>query len=873
VRALWRLRVLLWLYPAAYRRKYGDEIVETMRRRYEAAGGGVRRWLMLSSLVVDALWSGACVRVGGAGQFVRGLTKGWGLDVRFVMRAMRRHPGYALTTVGVLGIAVSAGATVFSYVRGTLLRTPPYRDPAGVVAVWGSNPVRGQLRDVISGRTFIDLQRDSKSISLAAYHYSSTYIQVGGRPEVIDAIEVSADFLDVLGVAPVLGRDFDDRDRTSGGPSNVMISHAYWRERLGGMPDVIGRALITEGTPKTIIGVLPGGFEFVAPATLYVPLRDDVLAASPRTNIQYNVLGRLRPGVSVRSASEELSRVMAEAHRRDQPGWVDWTVLVEPLQRVSVAAVRPILWTLAVTVALVLLVALVNLAMLFEARTLARADELGVRQALGAGRGRLARVLAIETGSLAAIGALLGLLVTPFLLEKVASLVPLWIAIPGSALRIPVLRASLDAWVLAISLGTAVAGALALTVPGALLSLRRSRLARSGRFHRGVRGIRMLVGIEIGAATVLCLAAGLTMRSAARLLSTDTGVRDRGLLTLYFGDAWSSDAAGQVAYFRRVIQAVEAVPGIRSASTIDYVDFQAEDDFAGLDLLDREQHAGLAVREEWRRVGPRLFETAGMKIVAGRDFLPADFDGAARTAVINQSFADKHYGGASAIGRVINIHNQPYRNLEIVGVVADVKSLGPAAAAPPMLYVPWQGSKRGTQGLYVRVDGDAVQYATAVRDAIWSVDPSQPVADIRAMSDLVEDWVAIPRVTRALVSVLGAVALLLAAVGVFGVIAFAVRTRRSEMGVRLALGATPDRLMLELLRAVAPVVAFGGAAGVLAGIGAAYGARAVLFDVSPLDPLVLGWAAAVMTATALLATWLPARRVRQIDAGEVMRTQ
>jgi hypothetical protein len=328
-----------------------------------------------------------------------------------------------------------------------------------------------------------------------------------------------------------------------------------------------------------------------------------------------------------------------------------------------------------------------------------------------------------------------------------------------------------------------------------------------------------------------------------------------------------------VAYFRAVVEQVERVPGVVSAAVIDYIDFQAEDDFAGILVPARDSRPDAYAREEWRRVSERLFETAGMPIVQGRPLQSGDFTGIPRAAVVNEALAAKHFGGRdAAVGEYLSTSDERYRDLEIVGVVGDVRSLGPASPSPPMLYVPNQGSPRGTQGLYVRVGGERpLDYAGAVRDAVGRVDPSQPITDIAPMSERVGSWVAIPRATRSLVTALAALALALSAIGIFGVVAYAVRVRRSELGVRLALGASPARLERAAITAVLPVLAAGVGVGLLTGTAAARSAGTALVGVSPLDPTSLFAGVVAVGAAVLLATWLPARRIARIDPTEAMR--
>jgi len=773
-----------------------------------------------------------------------GTGRGWGLDARFVLRSLWKSRGYVATAVLVLACAVAANASVLSYVRGTLLHEVSYPEPESVMLVWGSNVSDGQLRDVISGPSYIDLQERVTTLDpVAAFHTDGVYLIGDGRTDVLSAQEVTVDFLDVLGVELFMGRFFDDRDRMSGAAETVVVTFAFWRDRLGAAPDALGTVLPFVGRASSVIGVLPEDFEFIVPTPVFVPLRDDVLAARPRSNIHFNVIGRLAPSATVEDANRELRGVM-DGIAAEHPGHEGWSFLVEPLHTVTVAAVRPVILVLVATVSLVLLVALVNLATLFRIRAFARGPELQLRSALG--------------------------VATPFILAQVGELVPVWVAIPDSAARVPILTALLDPGVAAFAFVSAVIGSLVLTAPTFRMALSERVPSTARSVHPGLRGTRLLVGTEIAIATMLCIGAGLVLQSTGRLLSTDVGIEPEGLLTMYVGDVWDRDAPARTEYFREVVSEVERIPGVVRAGFMGYVDFQAEDDFAAVSFLDRALQPVNVMREEWRRVDEGLFETAGMRIVRGRGFESADFAGTPRSVVVNQAFAEKHYASGDAIGELLSLHNEAYRELRIVGIAKDVRSTGPAAGPPPMLYAPLQGDPRGSQGLHVRVQGDPMAYAAAVKDAVWAVDASQPIYDIGPMEEWVQMWIAIPRATRALVTSLATLAWLLSVLGVFGVVAYAVRTRRAEFGIRLALGASPGRLEADQLKAMAPVIGLGLSVGVVLGILGAKGAGAVLYGVSPLDPVALIGAITVMGGAAFVATFLPARRAGRVDPAEII---
>lgn len=869
------VRGLLRLYPRSYRDRYESEIVEVARHRLTRLGNGpVGRARVFGEVLLGApgVWMDrmrTTTREGMMGETAsRG--SGWGLDVRFVARSLWRSRGYVLSTVVILACAVAANTSVLSYVRGTLLHEPAWPEPHEVAVVWGSNTVEGQLRDVISGPNFLDMQERITTLDpIAAFHTDGVYTMVDGRPEVLPVQEISVDFFDVLEVEPHLGRFFDDSERMSGREETVIVTYPFWRDRLGGSPAAIGSRMELDGRPRTVIGVTPEGFDFISPTPLFVPLHDDQLAEYDRGNIHFNVLARLAPGATLPTANQELDAIMAEIVSV-HPQYEGWSFLAEPLDEVSTAAVRPVILLLAASVALVLLIALVNLATLFRIRAFAREAELGVRSALGAGRSRLLRVLVLETISLSVAGAVLGLIATPFILAWVADLVPVWVAIPDSAARVPILLASLDPAVAAVSFGSAVLGSLLLTAPAYRQALKLRAPSNHTRVHPGMVGTRVLVATELAVATTLCIGAALVVRSTGELLSTDVGLEAEELLTMYFGDAWGLDAEERTAYFRQVVESVESVAGVRRAGVMGYVDFQAEDDFAGVTFLDRDRRMTRDTREEWRRVDEGLFEAAGFRIARGRGFDSGDFQGRPRVALVNESFARKHYPAGEALGEMISTHNAAYRELTIVGIVADVRSLGPAAPAPPMIYAPFQGDPRGTQGLHVRVAGNPMQYEEAVREAIWAVDSRQPIDRVSAMTTWVDMWIAVPKATRALVGSLASLAWLLATVGVFGVVGYAVRTRRSELGIRVALGASPRRLERDQLRAIAPVIVTGVIVGLVGGLLAARAASSVLHGVGPIDPVSIGAALLFMGLAAATAALLPARRAARVDPMEVI---
>lgn len=869
------LRRLLDLFPRDHREQFGDEMWEVVCYRYRQRGAGVwGGWKFNVATAADIVWSALTLRGIRMGRWMMGGWIGFGVDVRFIMRGLLRAKGFPLTVLTVLAVAVAVNSAMFAFVKGTLLERPPYEDPDNVVVAWGSNPVNGQIRDVISGSNVVDLiARTSTLTSLAAFHRDNVVLMRDGRPLVISAFEVTVDFLTVLGVEPALGRDFGPQDRVSGGRAAALISHDFWMDGLGGDPGLVGSVLEMDGEPTTILGVLPEGFRFAGNMAVYVPLHEDLLAAESRTHYHYNLVGRLREGATPADATRELSGILADI-TLEHPQLAGWSVLVEPLSEVSVEAVRPTLWLITAASLLVFAVVIVNLGTLFRIRTMERMEEFSLRTALGAPRRRVAALILTEALGLSAAGGTLGLMLAPSMLDLFSSIAPPVVLIPNSAAAIPVLQASLEPSIQALAfIGALLAGVL-LASPSLVTALGRNAQASASRAGSRVRsGLRSkwLVGSEVALATVLCVGAALTLRSANNLASQDMGVVPEGVLSAYFGDVDGLPVAQRAEYYRQVITAVEAIPGVERVGTNDYRPFEGEDDFQGIRFPGRPApEPGRGPREEWRRVSEGLFEATGMRVLRGRGFQPLDFQGTPRAVVINQAFAAKHYPGLDPVGERLTVTEDGYREVEVVGVVADVLSRGPAVPAPPVLYAPYQAAPRGTVSLFVKVSGDPMSFATSVREAIWSVDSRQPVLPMIPLEEVVRQSMAVSTMMSKIVGAMATVALILAGLGVFGVVGFMVRSRTRELGVRLALGATAGRLEREVMRDQLPILIVALVAGLSLSMLVAQALGSVLYGVSSVDPISFGGTAVLIAIMSLVATYLPARRVSKVDPARVI---
>ena len=501
------LHTLLRLFPPAHRAAYGDEMWEAVERQYAAISAQRGQRVARGSLFVRTafgLFLSACVMWSDSvGKRGRMMIRTWGRsvqgafgDARFIRRSLLRARGFTLTFTSVLAIAVAVVTASLAFVQGTLLREAPYLDAHQVVLAWGSNVANGQIRDVVSGSVFLDLARETTTLmSMAAVHPGEAVILAEGRPFVYDGLDVSVDFLRVLGVSPVLGQDFGELDRSSAGPAVAIVSHAFWRDRLGGDPSAVGSSITMNGEPHTILGILPSDFEFLLPTPVLLPLRDDLLALESRTHYHYWLFGRLAEDATPSQATGELTGILTRI-AEEAPGLTGWSMLVEPVQTISVAAVRPLILLLLGASGVVLLIAAANLGNLQLIRTEERGAELAVREAVGAGRADLIRVVSLEVGVLVTAGAVLGLVGGGLLLDLLGRIIPLTIPIPDSAASVRAVYGTFDRSVMGAGiLLSLLAGALAL-VPS-LARIWRPRVGAASSSFGRQRGIRALVAVEL----------------------------------------------------------------------------------------------------------------------------------------------------------------------------------------------------------------------------------------------------------------------------------------------------------------------------------------------------------------------------------------
>jgi len=797
-------------------------------------------------------------------------------DTRHALRTMRRQPVFAAAAILTLAVAIGGNTAIFSVVRAVLLKPLGYRDPDRLVRITGgATPTR-----------FAEMRATAKSFSATgAYTFQQNLTLAGGsEPEVLKAVRISASFLDILAVEPLRGRGFRPEEDGPGGAPVAMISSALWRRRFAGDPRAIGKTITLSDTPYVIIGVLPPHFQFPFPGIdlwLTAPAEEPGLPPASRALSPFLTLfGRLKPGVNLVQAGAEL-KVIRHRYALAHPAMLDAKPKIPEVTLLKdslVADIRTILWILFGAVIFVLLIACANVGGLLMARAAFRAREMAIRAALGAARNRLIRQLLAESVLLSAAGGTLGVLLAAWSLRAIPAI---------RAFNLP--RAGevhLDAAVLAfaalLSLGTGVifglAPALAASRPD-LMGVLRTGSDTGSRSSAGssLNARTFLLMGQVALSIVLLIGAALLIESVSRLRGVQVGFNTSHLLTMQVSlPPVRYDTPRKTStFFETLQQNLEGLPGIRRATAamtlpmMGYAGVPVQDASKPLRKLNERLIATFLV------VTPGYFRTLEIPLRRGRDFNERDRDGATRVAIIDESLARRFWpeypAGIDPVGQHLWVGGTNPKPAEIVGIAADVHQSLEGGAWPQSVYVCFAQNSQPAAMLAVRTAGEPLAVTAAVRSEMRKLDTDQAITRVRAMDDLVEDEVGQRRLLEILLGTFAGVAVTLALMGIYGVIAYSVAQRTREMGIRRALGAQPhDILRLVVLQGFRLALA-----GVAVGLAAAYGLtrlmQSVLFHVSATDPATFLSVAILFLVVALAAGYLPARRATRIDPMAALR--
>jgi putative ABC transport system permease protein len=793
-------------------------------------------------------------------------------DLRYAFRSFVRTPGFATLAIATIAIGIGANAAIFSVVNAVLLRPLPFRDPNALVILSDANRSTRQTAGDTTPANFLDWRSRNHAFAGMAAMRNETYtVAAGDHPERIGGAIVNASFFEVLGVTPALGRTFQSADEGQGAPRVVVLGYALWRDRFGGRADAIGQSLRLSNEPHTIVGVMPSGIDYPERAALWTPphwpVPDDPLALNDDPSAQRNhgyltVLARLKPGITHAQAQADMDGVAAALERdfpnQNQNVGVAMTALRDDL----VGNVRSTLLLLFAAVGVLLLIAIANVSGLLIARATARQQEVSLRMAIGATRGRILIQLLTESAVLSFLGGACGVLLSMWLVVPLTAISPGTLGIAGDV--------PMDWRVLGFGLGAStLAGLLFGLAPARQLlnlnihdDLKQSARGASSAAQRRLRAT--LVSAEIALSLVLLVAAGLTIKSFVRLQQVPAGFDAEHVLTLtvsppparYPGSAQRAD------FYERALDALAGIPRLEAVGGVNRLPLSGGNSTRGI-IIDGRAQTNPSPSADYRTVSAAYFRALGIPLVAGRALGDDDREGRPLVAVVSASMAQRYWPGDTAIGRQIAI--DPKQPMTIVGIVGDVHHVSLESALQPTFYVPYRQAGWPSFTFVLKTAGDPGAVAAAARAAIWRVDKDQPITALRTMDEQLSRSMARRRFSVTLLTAFGIIAAALAAIGLYGVLAFIVAQRRREIGVRMALGATPRAVVADVLGQGLRLAGVGVAVGIALALVATRLLRALLFGTSGTDVATFSAVAALLVVIAGVASLVPALRASRVD--------
>lgn len=794
-------------------------------------------------------------------------------DLRFALRTMLKHPAFSAVAIITLALGIGGSTSIFTVVEAALLRGLPYKSPEGLYHLWEQTPKREFPRREFSYPDYKDYEQNNIFEGVAAYTGTGAILSGSGESEYVAAPRVSANFFSVLGVEPILGRTFQPGEDSTGGPNLVILTYGFWQRKFGGDPGVIGRALTINAQSFTVIGVLPASFQYALKSNdLWLPFQPPQNAMTTRSGHYVNLIARLKPGISATQAESELNVIASRIERENSQSHAGTSARLVPLQEEIVGKVKPTLFMLLAAVGLVLLIACANVASLLLTRSLSRQKEVAIRSALGASRWRVIRQLLTESLLLSVVGGTLGLAIAYFGVPAIVRVLP-----PAQLLLMPFLQVlHFDAKILAFSFALSVLTGI---VFGLIPALQASRLdlggvlKEGGRKSSGNAGHRLrsaMVVTEVALAVVLLVGAGLLMKSLFRLLQTNVGFQTENLLAVgYVLPPGKYTQLNQVVgYDDQVQERVRSVPGVVNVGIVDVLPLIGGNTTRFSIDGDPVPPPGQDTEANIRRVSDTYFQTLGVPLLAGRQFDPRDGNpNSPGVVIINKSMADRMFAGREPVGMRLRYTNVQVPPDLIIGVVGDVKITGLDEAIKPVLYYPMRQNPSTVANLVTRTNGDPAAVGAAIRNEIRNVEPDVAIRNVRTMDEMIAQTPAsfMRRFPALLMSIFAGVAVLLASIGIYGVISYSVSQQTHYIGVRMALGASPFDILKMVLKEGLVLALLGVGIGVLAAIALMRLLRTLLFEVSTTDVATFALVTGVLLFVALLACYLPARRATKVD--------
>ena len=802
-------------------------------------------------------------------------------DLRFAIRQMGKRPGFSAVVVLTMALGIGANAAIFSVLDAVLLRPLPYSHPERLVKVWSRFTGIGLPNDqnAVSAPEFRDYQQLNRSFDeLAAMASGSANLGVKGSPQRVQGAGVSPGLFPMLGAKPLLGRTFLPEEAQPGRDHEALLSYGLWRRVFGADPSAVGRTIDIDGVPTTVVGVMPAGFDYPNESEIWEPLSfsPDDLSENSRGSHGMEVLGRIKPGLSMEQVQGDMDRVgrtMIEQHRSYPYEKYGFGVILHPLLAETVGDVKTFLVVLMAAVGLVLLIACANIANLLLVRSAERQQEMETRMALGASGWRLSRQLLTESVVLAFVGGVVGLAITPLVLRGL-------LAIASKSLPRTV-ETGVDGRVLALTALVSLATGVLFGLAPALQSAGKRRFdgLKGGRSTEGRRPKRLrsaLVICETAVSLLLVVGAGLLLRSFARILRVDPGFRPETVLTLRVAlpDAVYSKPEQVRGFYRDLVERVQRLPGVEAAGAVSALPLSGQGG-SGTTTIDTQSVPleDSTPEADQRVVTPDYFKAMGIELVRGRYFQESDADGKPLVAIVDESLAQTFWRNQDPIGKRLRIgglkSNAPWNT--VVGVVRHVRNRTLEARSRVEVYWPENQTPRSAMTLAVQTSANPMNLVPTIQREVSAIDPDLPVFRVRTMIEVMGDSLQRRRLALTLLAGFAGLALLLAAVGIYGVTSFGVAQRQREIGLRMALGANRGQVMGMMIRSGMGTIAVGLAVGVVLALSLTRLMAGLLFAVRTYDPLALVGAGLLMTSAAFFAILIPALRATRVNPMEALR--
>ncbi len=798
-------------------------------------------------------------------------------DLRYAVRRLARSPGFTAVAVLTLGLGIGANSAIFSVVNGVLLRSLPFEEPDRLVQLYTAYP-DDETRYPLSPPDFMSFHEEARSFSdVAAYAPTRRTITQSGDPAELNAALVSADFLQLLGTEPLIGRGFLPEENQPGQTNVVIISHALWQQRFGADPGVVGRTMVLNGIQHTVVGVLPSGSEFPSEREVYIPLQYNetfnATTADGRRGEYIDIIARLAPGVTLEQANAEVQALSNRLQQEFPETNTVQEISMIPLSQQLLGDVKTPLFILLGAVGLVLLIACANVANLLLARAAARESEFAVRSSLGAGRDRLIRQLLTESVVLGALGGLLGLLIAAWGTNALIALRPEGIPrIEG---------VGVDATVVAF---TAIIALLTGIVFGLIPAIQMTRGDLTGALKEGGRGAMTgragnrlrgsLVVAEMALAVMLLVGSGLLIRSFLTLTAVEPGMRTERVLTfdLSLPSASYDTSADIFQFYGALLDRLEQLPAVTSVGASSELPLTGIGTVLSFLVEGREPPPRNQVQDAAVKFAtPDFFRTLGIPLRSGRVFTEQDRAGAPQVALINEAAVRRYFPDGEAIGENLLIGDD--QGWQVVGIVGDVPQSGLDQETRPEFYIPAAQAPRGRMTIAMRTSADPLALTGAIRAGVNAMDPNLPISEFTTVEEILSESVAQPRFYTMLLTLFAAVALILAAIGIFGVMSYAVAQRTREIGIRIALGAEESSVLMLVVSRALGLAAGGVALGLLGAFLLSRLLESLLFGVTATDLPTYSLVAVLLLGVAALASYLPARRATRVDPNVALRAE